>query len=91
MNTILITTISRSVQPIAAMIVVVALTTTGGNLAAATTDIPPWKQCAYRDYPVAADAGAVLPWNAEVSDDLRAVLLGEAGVGTDCSIYDLPV
>lgn len=51
-------------------------------------DPTPWTHCAYSQHPVTADIGAVLPPDAEVSEELRAVLHGEVHVGTDCSLYD---
>ena len=59
--------------------------------AAAHHDPPPWSVCAFRDHPVAADIVPQMASTSPVSDELRAVLNGETAVGTDCSIYDLPV
>jgi hypothetical protein len=54
-------------------------------------DPPTWAECAYRDHPAAADLGPILPVNLVPPPDAQAVLRGEVAVGTDCSIYDLPV
>ena len=62
-----------------------------GTVAAAQTDPPPWNECAYSHHPVAADLVPLVPGNTPVSPEVQAVLLGQVAVGTDCSIYDLPV
>ena len=62
-----------------------------GTVAAQPADPPPWSVCEHRGHPVAADLGPLLPVNYEPPPEVVAVLLGQVGVGTDCSIYDLPV
>jgi hypothetical protein len=62
-----------------------------GSVAAQPSDPPPWSVCAYRHHAAAADLGPLLPVNYDPPDELEAVLLGHVEVGTDCSIYDLPV
>jgi len=52
--------------------------------------VPPWQWCAVADLPAAADLGPRLSGTWSVSGEVRAVLLGEVAVGTDCSAYDLP-
>jgi hypothetical protein len=52
--------------------------------------VPPWEWCAFADLPAAADLGPLLSGTWSVSSEVRAVLLGEVAVGTDCSAYDLP-
>lgn len=76
---------------IAVAVVAVAAAITTGGVAAAQTDPPEWEQCAYRDHPVAADVGGILPVNFVPPTEMQAALRGEDPVGTDCSFYDLPV
>jgi hypothetical protein len=54
------------------------------------TASPPWSLCAFADHPAAADLGPLLAPTASVSPEVRAVLLGDVAVGTDCSVYLLP-
>jgi len=62
-----------------------------GTVAAQPADPPPWSVCAHRHHAAAADLGPLLPVDYDPPEEVKAVLLGHAEVGTDCSIYDLPV
>lgn len=68
-----------------------AITLSTGSVAAGPTDPPPWSQCAYAHLPVAAGVGGILPVDYDPPAETKAALLGEVAVGTDCSIYDVPV
>lgn len=83
------TTNGRNHKHIALAIVTTIAAIATGSAAAA--DPPPWEQCAYRDHPAAADLGPLVPSYTPVPAEVQAVLLGDISVGTDCSIYDLPV
>jgi hypothetical protein len=52
---------------------------------------PAWSTCRFDDLPIAADLGAILPSDATLPPNALAALHGEIEVGTDCSLYDLPV
>ena len=69
----------------------VAAIIASGSLQAGAEAPPPWTHCAYADHPAAADLGPLLPTHHRPSAGVRAVLLGDVVVGTDCSIYELPV
>lgn len=84
-------TTSRTRERIAVAAAVVAATIAAGSLAAAQPHPPGWDHCAYRDHPIAADLGGILPINFAPPPETQAALRGEVAVGTDCSIYDLPV
>ncbi len=91
-TTTTIHTNNRKRGPIAAtLIATVAAAASVGAVAAAQSDPPPWSQCDYSHHPVAADLGPLVPGNTPVSPEVQAVLIGQVAVGTDCSIYDLPV
>jgi hypothetical protein len=91
-TTTTIHTNNRRRGPIATtLIATVAAVISVGTVAAAQSDPPPWNECAYSHYPVAADLGPLVPGDTPVSPEVQAVLLGQVAVGTDCSFYDLPV
>jgi len=81
--------IRRSIT--AAVVAIVASIALGGTAVGAQNDPPPWTQCVYRNLPIAVDLGGILPVNYVPPIETQRALLGEIKVGTDCSIYDLPV
>ena len=83
--------ISRTPTHLVVAAMAIASSVAIGNGAVAQTDLPDWDQCVYRDLPIAASVGGILPVNMGPPPETRAALRGEVAVGTDCSIYDLPV
>lgn len=75
----------------AALAVTIATVAATGTASAQPADPPPWSVCEHRDHPIAADLGPLLPVNYDPPAEVKAVLLGQVGIGTDCSIYDLPL
>jgi hypothetical protein len=74
---------------VAAAATITPIVAVAGSTAA--LDPPPWILCAYADHPVAADLGALVPFNVTPPPEAQAVLRGEVAIGTDCAVYDLPV
>ena len=81
----------RTRKHLAVAAVAVASSVAAGSAAAARGAPPEWEQCAHRDLPVAAGIGGILPVNVVPPPETEAALRGEIAVGTDCSIYELPV
>lgn len=66
-------------------------TATVGTGSAINATAPPWSHCAYADHPAAADLGPLIPAYHTPPADVQSVLIGTTAVGTDCSIYELPI
>lgn len=100
MNTRLITTrpttTSRRRRRIGAAIAVAVGTvgiggTAGAQVVDGPSEPPAWTVCEYRHVPAAVDLGPLLPVTHDPPEPVKRILLGEIDVGTDCSIYDLPI
>lgn len=88
MNSTSIPSRTRKRVVVAALVIASSV---AGSAAAAQAHPPEWDECVYRDLPVAASVGGILPVNLVPPPETQAALRGEIAVGTDCSIYDLPV
>lgn len=53
--------------------------------------LPPFHACQLDGHPPAADLVPLLSPFEDPGAEVRAVLMGEVSVGTNCSIYKLPV
>lgn len=82
---------SKARRCTAILTIAIAAMTVSRPAHAAPDTPPPWTHCAYADHPLAADLGPLVPAFTTAAAEVQAVLLGQSTVGTDCSIYDLPV
>ena len=73
----------------AAVATITPIVAVAGSTAA--LDPPPWILCAYAARAVAADLGALVPFNVTPPPEAQALLRGDVAIGTDRAVYDLPV